>query len=108
MSTRIRTMSTRVVSRAFHSASTLSSRRVVLDVTDEAAVDATIPVIEQEVGPIDSRGNNAGSSRRVPIREMVQCAHGDHGDKAGICKRKLGGVALQELCPRAVTVEGNI
>jgi gluconate 5-dehydrogenase len=42
----------------------------VLDVTDEAAVDATIPVIEKEVGPIDILVNNAGIIMRVPILEM--------------------------------------
>jgi gluconate 5-dehydrogenase len=42
----------------------------VLDVTDEAAVDETIPVIEEEVGPIDILVNNAGIIMRVPILEM--------------------------------------
>ena len=42
----------------------------VLDVTDEEAVEATIPVIEQEVGPIDILVNNAGIIKRIPILEM--------------------------------------
>ena len=42
----------------------------VLDVTDEAAVDRTIPVIENEVGPIDILVNNAGIIKRIPILEM--------------------------------------
>ena len=41
-----------------------------LDVTDEAAVEAAIPVIEEEVGPIDILVNNAGIIMRVPILEM--------------------------------------
>lgn len=42
----------------------------VLNVTDEAAVEATIPVIEEEVGPIDILVNNAGIIKRIPILEM--------------------------------------
>ena len=42
----------------------------VLDVTDEDAVESTIPVIEEEVGPIDILVNNAGIIMRVPILEM--------------------------------------
>jgi len=42
----------------------------VLDVTDEEAVDKTIPLIEEEVGPIDILINNAGIIMRVPILEM--------------------------------------
>jgi len=42
----------------------------VLDVTDEEAVESTIPVIEEEVGPIDILVNNAGIIMRVPILEM--------------------------------------
>ena len=43
----------------------------VLDVTDEEAVESTIPVIEKEVGPIDILVNNAGIIMRVPILEMA-------------------------------------
>jgi gluconate 5-dehydrogenase len=42
----------------------------VLDVTDEEAVNSTIPVIEEEVGPIDILVNNAGIIKRIPILEM--------------------------------------
>jgi gluconate 5-dehydrogenase len=42
----------------------------VLDVTDEEAVEKTIPVIEEEVGPIDILVNNAGIIKRIPILEM--------------------------------------
>ena len=41
-----------------------------LDVTDEEAVAATVPVIEKEVGPIDILVNNAGIIKRIPILEM--------------------------------------
>ena len=42
----------------------------VLSVTDEEAVNRTIPVIEEEVGPIDILVNNAGIIKRIPILEM--------------------------------------
>jgi gluconate 5-dehydrogenase len=42
----------------------------VLDVTDEEAVERTIPVMEEEVGPIDILVNNAGIIKRIPILEM--------------------------------------
>jgi gluconate 5-dehydrogenase len=42
----------------------------VLNVTDEDAVESTIPVIEEEVGPIDILVNNAGIIKRIPILEM--------------------------------------
>jgi len=42
----------------------------VLNVTDEEAVNRTIPVIEEEVGPIDILVNNAGIIKRIPILEM--------------------------------------
>jgi len=42
----------------------------VLNVTDEEAVEKTIPVIEEEVGPIDILVNNAGIIKRIPILEM--------------------------------------
>jgi gluconate 5-dehydrogenase len=43
---------------------------LVLDVTDEQAVEQAIPQIEQEVGPIDILVNNAGIIMRVPILDM--------------------------------------
>jgi len=42
----------------------------VLDVTDEEAVERTIPQIEQEVGPVHILVNNAGIIKRIPILEM--------------------------------------
>lgn len=42
----------------------------VLDVTDEAAAEQVLPVIEKEVGPIDILVNNAGIIKRIPILEM--------------------------------------
>ena len=41
-----------------------------LDVTDEKAVKALVPVMEKEVGPIDILVNNAGIIKRIPILEM--------------------------------------
>jgi gluconate 5-dehydrogenase len=41
-----------------------------LDVTDEAAVEEMIPIIESEVGAIDILVNNAGIIKRIPILEM--------------------------------------
>ncbi len=41
-----------------------------LNVTDEAAVEKTIPIMEREVGPIDILVNNAGIIKRIPILEM--------------------------------------
>jgi len=40
------------------------------NVTDEAAVDAAVARIEQEVGPIDILVNNAGIIKRVPLLDM--------------------------------------
>ena len=42
----------------------------LLDVTDEEAVERTIPIMEKEVGPIDILVNNAGIIKRIPILEM--------------------------------------
>ena len=40
------------------------------DVTDEAAVNATVAKIEKEVGVVDILVNNAGVIKRVPMIEM--------------------------------------
>lgn len=48
----------------------ITVRTYMLDVTDESAVDAMIPRIEKEVGPIDILVNNAGIIKRIPILEM--------------------------------------
>lgn len=42
----------------------------LLDVTDEAEVEKTIPKMEKEVGPIDILVNNAAIIKRIPILEM--------------------------------------
>ncbi|MFC2091096.1 gluconate 5-dehydrogenase [Bacteroidota bacterium] len=42
----------------------------MLNVTDETAVEETIPKIEKEVAPIDILVNNAGIIKRIPILEM--------------------------------------
>ena len=42
----------------------------VLDVTDEDAVNSTIPIIEKEIAPIDILVNNAGIIKRIPILDM--------------------------------------
>jgi gluconate 5-dehydrogenase len=42
----------------------------VMDVTDEEVVERTIPIIEDEVGPIDILVNNAGIIKRIPILDM--------------------------------------
>lgn len=56
--------------KAEYAKSGIDIHTYVLDVTDEDAVDATIPVIEKEVGPIDILVNNAGIIKRIPILEM--------------------------------------
>ena len=43
----------------------------VCDVTDEAAVNALVAQIEQEVGVIDILVNNAGIIKRIPMTEMT-------------------------------------
>lgn len=40
------------------------------DITDPAAVEATVARIEDEVGPIDILFSNAGIQRRAPLAEM--------------------------------------
>lgn len=42
----------------------------IFDVTDEAAVIASIKKIEDEVGPIDILVNNAGIIKRIPMVDM--------------------------------------
>ena len=43
----------------------------VCDVTDEAAVNAMVAQIEQDVGVIDILVNNAGIIKRIPMTEMT-------------------------------------
>jgi gluconate 5-dehydrogenase len=49
----------------------IEAQGYVCDVTDEAAVNATVRQIEQEVGIIDILVNNAGIIKRIPMCEMT-------------------------------------
>jgi gluconate 5-dehydrogenase len=53
-----------------YAAEGIDAYTVVFNVTDEAAVDAGISKIEEEVGSIDILVNNAGIIKRVPILDM--------------------------------------
>lgn len=48
----------------------INAKGYVCDVTDEAAVNATVKQIEKEVGVIDILVNNAGIIKRIPMVEM--------------------------------------
>ena len=48
----------------------INAHGYVCDVTDEAAVNAMIAQIEQEIGIIDILVNNAGIIKRIPMIEM--------------------------------------
>ncbi len=48
----------------------IDARGYVCDVTDEAAVNALVSKIEDEVGVIDILVNNAGIIKRIPMTEM--------------------------------------
>lgn len=48
----------------------IDAKGYVCDVTDEAAVKATVEKIEKEVGVIDILVNNAGIIKRIPMTEM--------------------------------------
>lgn len=48
----------------------IDAKGYVCDVTDEAAVNATVAKIEKEVGVIDILVNNAGIIKRIPMTEM--------------------------------------
>jgi len=48
----------------------IDAKGYVCDVTDEAAVNALVAAIEQDVGVIDILVNNAGIIKRVPMTEM--------------------------------------
>lgn len=48
----------------------VDARGYVCDVTDEAAVNALVSKIEDEVGVIDILVNNAGIIKRIPMTEM--------------------------------------
>ncbi len=53
-----------------YAAEGIDAYTVVFNVTDEAAVDAGISKIEEDVGAIDILINNAGIIKRVPILDM--------------------------------------
>jgi gluconate 5-dehydrogenase len=53
-----------------YAAEGIDAYTVVFNVTDEAAVDAGISKIEEDVGNIDILVNNAGIIKRVPILDM--------------------------------------
>ena len=48
----------------------IAAHGYVCDVTDEAAVEALVKQIEEEVGVIDILVNNAGIIKRIPMLEM--------------------------------------
>ena len=48
----------------------IDAHAYVLNITDEVAVNETIPVIENDVAPVDILVNNAGMIKRIPILEM--------------------------------------
>ena len=48
----------------------IEAKGYVCDVTDEAAVNALVKTIEEEVGVIDILINNAGIIKRIPMTEM--------------------------------------
>lgn len=53
-----------------YKASGINAHGYRFDVTNEAAVEAAVAQIEQEVGPIDILVNNAGIIKRVPLLDM--------------------------------------
>ena len=55
---------------ASYEAEGIKARGYVCDVTDEAAVNAMIAKIEDEVGSVDILVNNAGIIKRIPMHEM--------------------------------------
>ena len=57
----------------------------VADVTDEAAVNAMVAKIKEEVGPVDILVNNAGLMKRVPMIEM------SHADFMRVIDVHVGG-----------------
>jgi gluconate 5-dehydrogenase len=62
--------STLAAAKAEYAANGIDAYTVVFNVTDEAAVDAGISKIEQDVGIIDILVNNAGIIKRIPILDM--------------------------------------
>ena len=56
---------------AAYEAAGIKAHGYVCDVTDEAAVQAMVKQIEEEVGVIDILVNNAGIIRRIPMCDMT-------------------------------------
>lgn len=56
---------------AAYAAENIMAHGYVCDVTDEAAVNALVETIEEEVGVIDILVNNAGIIKRIPMCEMT-------------------------------------
>lgn len=59
-----------VTAKKEYAAGGISVHTYELDVTNEQAVEETIPLIEKEAGPIDILVNNAGIIKRIPILDM--------------------------------------
>ncbi|MBR5543645.1 MAG: gluconate 5-dehydrogenase [Oscillospiraceae bacterium] len=55
---------------AAYKADGIDAKGYVCDVTDEAAVNALVAKIEQEVGVVDILVNNAGIIKRIPMCDM--------------------------------------
>ena len=55
---------------ASYEAEGIKAHGYVCDVTDEAAVNAMVAKIEEEVGSVDILVNNAGIIKRIPMHEM--------------------------------------
>ena len=55
---------------AAYEAEGIKAHGYVCDVTDEAAVNALVKKVEEEVGVIDILVNNAGIIKRIPMHEM--------------------------------------
>ena len=54
-----------------YAAEGIEVRTYVLDITNEDAVNKTVPAIEADAGPIDILVNNAGIIKRIPILETT-------------------------------------
>jgi gluconate 5-dehydrogenase len=55
---------------AAYKAANIPVHGYICDVTDEAAVNATVAKIEKDAGPVDILVNNAGIIKRIPMTEM--------------------------------------
>ena len=55
---------------AAYKADSIDAKGYVCDVTDEAAVNAFVKKVEEEIGVVDILVNNAGIIKRIPMTEM--------------------------------------